>query len=117
MAEESLKQDVISALHHEEIKHHPRTIRLGKPYENQYNWEGLQFPVSIKKIDKFVKNNPAMAVNVLYSNKKSQKKNKCTVRRLGRRVKWKKQLNLLMIKDGELRPYRISRIYPGSYQS
>ena len=90
---------------------------MGKPYENQYNWEGLQFPVSIKKIDKFVKNNPAMAVNVLYSNKKSQKKNKCTVRRLGRRVKWKKQLNLLMIKDGELRPYRISRIYPGSYQS
>ena len=90
---------------------------MGKPYENQCNWEGLQFPVSIKKIDKFVKNNPGMAVNVLYSNKKRQKKNKCTVRRLGRNVKCKKQLNLLMIKDGELRHYRISRIYPGSYQS
>ena len=74
---------------------------MRKPYENQGNWEGFQFPVSIKKIDKFVKNNPGMAVNVLFSNKKSQKKNKYTVRRLGRNVKCKKQLNLLMIKDGE----------------
>ena len=52
----------------EEIKKvHPRISRL-RPYEKQYNWKGLEFPVSIKKIDKFEKNNPGIAVNVLFSN-------------------------------------------------
>ena len=70
--EECFKWAVIEALHHEEIKHHPERISLLRPYENQYNWKGLEFPVSIKKIDKFEKNNPGIAVNVLFSNKKIQ---------------------------------------------
>ena len=70
--EECFKWAVIEALHHEEIKHHPERISLLRPYENQYNWKGLEFPVSIKKIDKFEKNNPGRAVNVLFSKKKSQ---------------------------------------------
>ena len=70
--EECFKWAVIAALHHKEIKkNHQRISRL-RPYENQYNWEGLEFPVSIKKIDKFEKNNPGIAVNVLFSNKKNQ---------------------------------------------
>ena len=44
-----------------------------RPYENQYNWEGLEFPVSIKKIDNFERDNPDIAVNVLFSNKKKCK--------------------------------------------
>ena len=92
--EECFKCAVIEALHHEEIKHHPERISLLRPYENQYNWKGLEFPVSIKKIDKFEKNNPDIAVNVLYSNKKNE-----------RNVKCEKQLNLLMILDGENRHY------------
>ena len=55
--EECLKWAVIAALHHEEIKHHLERISLLKPYEKQYNWEGLEFPLSIKKIEKFEKNN------------------------------------------------------------
>ena len=70
--EECFKWTVIEALHHEEIKHHPERISLLWAYENQYNWKGLEFPVSIKKIDKFEKNNPGRAVNVLFSKKKSQ---------------------------------------------
>ena len=51
--EECFKWAVIGALHHEEIKKdHQRISRL-RPYEKQYNWKGLEFPVSIKKIDKF----------------------------------------------------------------
>ena len=46
-----------------------------------------------------------MAVNVLFSNRKSQKKNIYTVRRSGRNVKCKKQVNLLTIVDGEERHY------------
>ena len=101
--EESFKWAVIGALHCEEIKHHPERISLLRPYENQYNWKGLEFPVSIKKIDKFEKNNPGIAVNVLFSNNKNQ--NIYTARRSERNVKCKKQVNLLMIVDGEKRYY------------
>ena len=74
-----------------------------RPYENQYNWKGLEFLVSIKKTNKSEKNNPGIAVNVLFSNKKSQKKNIYTVHRSERNVKRKKQVNLLTIVDGEER--------------
>ena len=101
--EASFKWAVIEALHHEDIKHHPERISLLRPYENQYNWKGLEFPVSIKKIDKFEKNNPGIAVNMLFSKKKSQ--NIYTVRRSKHNLKCKKQINLLMIEDGEKRHY------------
>ena len=101
--EECFKWTVIGALYHEEIKHHPERISLLWAYENQYNWKGLEFPVSIKKIDKFEKNNPGIAVNVLFSNNKNQ--NIYTARRSERNVKCKKQVNLLMIVDGEKRHY------------
>ena len=79
------KWAVIAASHHEEIKKdHQRISRL-RPYENQHNWKGLEFPVSIKKIDKFEKRNPGIAVNVLFSNKKSQ--DIYTARRPERNVK------------------------------
>ena len=101
--EECFKWAVIEALHHEEIKHHPERISLLWAYENQYNWKGLEFPVSIKKIDKFEKNNPDIAVDVFFSKKKSQ--NIYAARRSKRNVKCKKEVNLLMIVDGEKRRY------------
>ena len=63
--------------------------------------KGLEFLVSIKKIDKFEKNNPDIAVNELFSNKIYI----YTVRRSERNVKCKKQVNLLMKVDGEKRHY------------
>ena len=73
--EECFKWAVIATLHHKEIKDRPGRISLLEPYENQCNWERLEFTISIKKIDKFEKNNPDMAVNVSFNNKKNQKKN------------------------------------------
>ena len=70
--EECFKWAVIAALCHEEIKKDHQHISRLRPYENQYNSEGLEFPVSIKKIDKSEKSNPGIAVNVLFSNKKNQ---------------------------------------------
>ena len=102
---ECFKWVVIEALHHEEIKHHPERISLLRFYENQYNWKGLEFLVSIKKIDKFEKNNPGIAASVLLSNNKSPKKDIYPVRRSEHNVKCKKQVNLLMIEDGEKRYY------------
>ena len=101
--QECFKWAVIEALHHEYIKHHPERLSLLRPYEKQYNWKGLKIPVSIKRIDKFEKNNPGIAVNVLFSNKKSQHIH--TARRSERNVKCKKQVNLLMVVDGEKRHY------------
>ena len=99
--EECFKRAIIAALHHEEIKNNLERISLLRPYKNQYNWKGLEFPVSIKKIDKFEKNNPGIAVNVLFSNKKNQN----ISRRSERNIKCKKQVNLIMIVDGEKRHY------------
>ena len=102
--EECFKWAAIAALHHEEIKKdHQRIWRLS-PYENQHNWKGLEFPVSIKKIDRFGKNNPGIAVNVFFSKKKSQIYTP-PARRSKRNAKYKKQVNLLMIVDGEKRHY------------
>ena len=101
--EESFKWATITALHQEEIKKDHQRIWKLRPYENQYNLEGLEFPVSIKKIDKFEKNNPGIALKVLFSNKKNQ--NIYTARRSERNVKCKKQVNLLMIVDGQNRHY------------
>ena len=71
--EECFKWAVIGPLDHEEIKKdHQRITRL-RPYGNQYNWKGPEFPVSIKKIDDFERDNPDIAVNVLFSNKKKCK--------------------------------------------
>ena len=92
-------------MHHKEIKKDRQRILKLELYENQYNWKGLAFRVLIKKIDKFEKNTPGIAVNVLFSKKKGQKKNIYTVRRSGRKVKCKKQVNLLMIVDSEKRHY------------
>ena len=99
--EECFKWAVIAALHHEEIKNNIERISLLRAYENQYNWKGLEFPLLIKKIDKFEKSNADIAVNVLFSNKK----NIYAARRSGCNVKYKKQVNLLMLVDGENRHY------------
>ena len=101
--EECFKWATIAALRHKEFKNNLERISLLRPYENQHNWKGLEFPVSIKKIDKFEKNNPGIAVNVLFLKKKSP--NIYTARRSERNIKCKKQVNLLMIEDGEKRHY------------
>ena len=87
--EECFKWAVIAALYHEEIKKDHQCISQLEPYENQYNWRGLEFPVLIKKIDRFEKNTPDIAVNVLFNNKKNQKKNIYTVRSSGSNRKCK----------------------------
>ena len=113
--EESFKLVAIAALRHEEIKNNLERISLLRPYENQYNWIGVKFPVSIKKIDKFEKNNPGIAVNVLLSKKKSQ--NIYTARRSELNVKCKKQVNLLMIVDEETVIIPQSKINPDFHQN
>ena len=105
--EECFKWTVNEALHHKQIKHHPERISLLRPYENQYNWKGLEFPVSIKKIDKFEKNNPGKAVNVLFCKKESQNIYIYITSTSERNGNCKKQVNLFMIANGEKRHYNM----------
>ena len=99
--EECFKWGVIAPLHHEEIKHHPERIILLKHYEDQYNWNGLNFPLAIQKIGKFEWNSLGTAVNVLFNKEESI----YTARRSELNGKCSKQVNLLMVVDGEKRHY------------
>ena len=62
---------MIAALHYEEISDHPERISKLRPFAEQYDWEGLEFPMALNKISKFEKRNPEIAVNVLFVSKKS----------------------------------------------
>ena len=78
MMDSAVKRDVTAVLHHKEIAKDCRRTSKLEPYEDLYNWKGLEFPVLLRNIDKFEKNNPAIAVNVLFNNKKSSDLNtKC----------------------------------------
>ena len=63
--DECFKWAVIAALHHGEIEHHERINNL-KPFVSRYNWHGIKFPATTNQISKFEKQNPDIAVNVLF---------------------------------------------------
>ena len=68
--EECFKWAVIASLHHEKIDSHPERITKLQRYEDQYNWQGLEFPVAINKIDKFEKNNCERAIYLFRSEER-----------------------------------------------
>ena len=54
------------ALNHQNIGNHPEKISNIKPFIDQYNWEGIDFPSRIKDWKKFERNNKTIAINILY---------------------------------------------------
>ncbi|XP_057290793.1 uncharacterized protein LOC130613470 [Hydractinia symbiolongicarpus] len=64
--EECFKWAIIASQHHGDIGRNPNRISQMKPYVDHYNWDGMEFPTSIKSIYKFEANNPDIAVNVLH---------------------------------------------------
>ena len=67
----SFEYAILSAQHKDKIKtfHHSKPTQY-KDYLNKLNFTGIEFPVSLKDIDKFENQNPGIYVNV-YSNDKS----------------------------------------------
>ena len=65
----------------------------------------LSFQYRLRRLISLKKNNPGIALNVLFCNKKSPKKDIYTVRSSELNVKCKKQVNLSIILDGEERHY------------
>ena len=65
-----------------------------RKFGKNYNWDGLEFPMPVNKIDKFEKHNNEIAINVLtYYN------DICTLYR-SKHNNERKQVNLLLICDG-----------------
>ena len=55
---------ILSALYHDKIGFHYEKPSRYKKYLGELNFTGIEFPVSLKDIDKFEKNNPEIGVNV-----------------------------------------------------
>ena len=72
-----------------------------KPYTNNYNWTGLEFPVAVNKIDRFEKNNPSVAVNVLAIGKGKE----IYVCRRSKHFNREQAVNLLLLNNKEKRHY------------
>ena len=59
-----LEYAILSAQHHSEIKEKYERPSKYKAHLGKLNFTGIEFPVSLKDIDKFEKNNPEIKVNV-----------------------------------------------------
>ena len=53
------------ALNHQNIENHPERILNIKPFTDQYNWKGIDFPAGIKDWKKSERNNKTIALNIL----------------------------------------------------
>ena len=58
------------ALNYEEIKWNPERVSDIKPFINKYNWKGINYPSKIDDWKTFEKNNPTIALNILYIKEK-----------------------------------------------
>ena len=58
------------SLNYREIESHPERVYYIKPFINKYNWEGINYPSKADDWKRFEKNNPTIALNVLYTKEK-----------------------------------------------
>ena len=93
---------VTVALHYKDIPYSPVRVCNIEPHVGNYKWNRLEFPVSLNKIDRFDKDNPDIAVNVLCEEEKKKKIYICRKSKFNDRSK---VVNLLLITEREKRHY------------
>ncbi|XP_057310491.1 uncharacterized protein LOC130648455 [Hydractinia symbiolongicarpus] len=98
--QECLRWALIAVLHYEDIAKDPQRISKLRPYVDRYKWQGIEFPTSIKDIIKFKRNNPVIAVNVLYATGRSFNILRRSIFNEG-----EKQVNLLLLTDNKKNHY------------
>ena len=54
------------SINHKQIKNHPKRIFSLKPFIDQYNWKGINFPSQKEDWKKFEPNNKSIALNILF---------------------------------------------------
>ena len=89
---------IIAALNHQNIDHHPERISKLKPFINNYNWKGIEFPSHSKDWRKFECNNKAIALNILYVPYNTKEIRQAYISK--HNDERDNQVNLLMITDG-----------------
>ena len=84
-------------MNHQNIENHPERISNLKPFIDQYNWKGIEFPSHSKDWKKFEQNNKTIALNILFVPYNTKQI------RLAYKSKYNhkrdNQVNLLMITD------------------
>ena len=90
---------VTRALHPAKDNSERIDTKLIKGTEN-FNWDGIIFPVDLKQIDRFEKQNPTISVNVFGYEKK-----KVTILRKSENYKRENIVDLLLIRKGEVQHY------------
>ena len=58
------------AFNYGETESRPERVSSTKPFVNKYNWEGINYPSKIDDWKTFEKNNPTIALNILYTKEK-----------------------------------------------
>ena len=61
---EWFKWAIIAAMKWEEVGNNPEKISKLKRYEEEFNWNGLEFPICLRDISKFESRNE-IGVNIL----------------------------------------------------
>ena len=87
------------ALNHQNIESHPERISNIKPFVDQYNCKGINFPAGIKDWKKFERNNNTVALNILFVPHNEKTINLAYKPKYNRKREY--QVVLLMITDGE----------------
>ena len=87
------------ALNRDKINRDPQRISKIKPFKEQYNWNGIEFPATSKDWKKFEQNNESIALNVLYVHHGT--KNISLTYKSKHNLNRKEQVILLMISNGE----------------
>ena len=92
-------------MHREEIKSHPERISNQTRFEDNYDWDGLEFPLPVKGIRELEKRND-ISINVLgidvIVNASGVEENKVYPLRRSKYESGKKVVNLLLIAEGEV---------------
>ena len=68
------KYAVTVALNYEVNESHPERVSNMKPFINKYNWERINYPSKTDHWKTFEKNNPTIALNILYISILKKKK-------------------------------------------
>ena len=86
-------------LNRDKINRDPQGISKIKPFIEQYNWNGIEFPATSKDWKKFEQNNESIALNVLYVPHGTKKIN--LAYKSKHNLNREEQVILLMISNGE----------------
>ena len=89
------------ALNHQDFENHPERISNIKPFIDNYNWNGIDFPAGIKDWEKFQRNNKDITLNILYAPPNKEEIKIAYTSKYNRKCKNQVVLSMIPDKDQE----------------